>query len=137
MTNAWDADTELSAQAAGELIAAQFPSLAPVRLELFGVGWDNAAYLVNGLRDVENDRAHPVKRMRPIARGEVTTRTAYTLAAVLFVVAASLIRETLKLRVVENRQKAALVSGFGFLVLAPLARLMLHYVYHTDPVWPR
>ena len=47
----------------------------------------SAAYLVNDLRDMENDRAHPVKRMRPIARGEVTSRTAYALATVLFVVA--------------------------------------------------
>ena len=31
-----------------ELIAAEFPSLAPVRAELLGYGWDNAAFLVNG-----------------------------------------------------------------------------------------
>ena len=30
------------------LINAQCPSLAPVLLEPFGAGWDNAAYLVNG-----------------------------------------------------------------------------------------
>jgi len=29
------------------LIVAQFPSLAPVRTELLGYGWDNAAFLVN------------------------------------------------------------------------------------------
>src|SRR5438034_4008346 len=42
----------------------------------------SAAYLVNDLRDVAHDRAHPVKRARPIARGEVSPRTAYVLAAV-------------------------------------------------------
>ena len=31
----------------------------------------SAAYLVNDLRDVESDRLHPVKRRRPIARGEL------------------------------------------------------------------
>jgi 4-hydroxybenzoate polyprenyltransferase len=51
----------------------------------------SAAYLVNDLRDVENDRAHPVKRARPIARGEVSARTAYLLAAVLLVIAAALV----------------------------------------------
>ena len=31
----------------------------------------SAAYLVNDLRDAEDDRLHPVKRYRPIARGEL------------------------------------------------------------------
>src|SRR5438270_39658 len=30
----------------------------------------SASYLVNDVRDVQHDRAHPVKRARPIARGE-------------------------------------------------------------------
>ncbi len=54
----------------------------------------SAAYLVNDLRDAPDDRLHPVKRRRPIARGEVRRRTAVALAAMLaagaFVVAASL-----------------------------------------------
>jgi 4-hydroxybenzoate polyprenyltransferase len=43
----------------------------------------SASYLVNDLRDVEHDRAHPVKRSRPIARGELAPRTAYALAGAL------------------------------------------------------
>lgn len=43
----------------------------------------SASYLVNDVRDIEGDRAHPVKRRRPIARGEVTPRTALSLAAAL------------------------------------------------------
>ena len=31
----------------------------------------SAAYLLNDVRDIESDRAHPVKRNRPIASGEV------------------------------------------------------------------
>jgi len=46
----------------------------------------SAAYLVNDLRDVAADRAHPVKRDRPIARGEVNPRTAGALAGVLLLV---------------------------------------------------
>ncbi|MGH3131915.1 MAG: decaprenyl-phosphate phosphoribosyltransferase [Gaiellaceae bacterium] len=43
----------------------------------------SAAYLVNDLRDAAHDRLHPVKRTRPIARGEVSTRAAVALAAAL------------------------------------------------------
>ena len=42
-----------------------------------------AAYLLNDLRDAELDRRHPVKRMRPIARGELSERTAASLALAL------------------------------------------------------
>lgn len=43
----------------------------------------SAAYLLNDLRDVEHDRLHPVKRFRPIARGEVSERAAASLALAL------------------------------------------------------
>jgi 4-hydroxybenzoate polyprenyltransferase len=47
----------------------------------------SAAYIVNDLRDVEHDRAHPVKRDRPIARGELSPDRALVLAGVLGAVA--------------------------------------------------
>ena len=50
----------------------------------------SATYLVNDVRDVEADRAHPVKRRRPIAAGEISTTTALIVAAVLAVLALSL-----------------------------------------------
>ena len=43
----------------------------------------SAAYLLNDLRDVEHDRRHPVKRYRPIARGELSERAAGSLAVAL------------------------------------------------------
>ena len=43
----------------------------------------SAAYLVNDVRDRAADRAHPTKRERPIARGEVTPGVAVGLAAAL------------------------------------------------------
>ena len=43
----------------------------------------SAAYLVNDVLDAETDRLHPVKRNRPIARGEFSPRTALTFAAAL------------------------------------------------------
>jgi decaprenyl-phosphate phosphoribosyltransferase len=44
----------------------------------------SGVYLVNDVRDVAADRAHPTKRNRPIASGLVSPRTAIALAVVLF-----------------------------------------------------
>lgn len=46
-------------------------------------GLSSAAYLVNDVRDRVQDRLHPVKRDRPIARGELSGRAALALAGVL------------------------------------------------------
>lgn len=43
----------------------------------------SASYLVNDVRDAPHDREHPVKRLRPIARGEVSPRLAEGMAALL------------------------------------------------------
>ena len=45
---------------------------------------------MNDVRDVAADRLHPVKRARPVARGELSPRTALWLAAALGVLAAAL-----------------------------------------------
>jgi len=47
-------------------------------------------YLVNDVRDVEEDRLHPRKRFRPIAAGELRPATALVLAAVTGVVGLAL-----------------------------------------------
>jgi len=44
----------------------------------------SAMYLVNDIRDVEGDRVHPKKRLRPIAAGLITTGQATAAAAALF-----------------------------------------------------
>lgn len=43
----------------------------------------SGVYVVNDIRDVERDRAHPVKRRRPIASGAVPVRAAAVVAAAL------------------------------------------------------
>jgi hypothetical protein len=47
MANIWDADISFTAGDACALIDAQFLALAPVQASLLGVGWDNAAYVIN------------------------------------------------------------------------------------------
>ena len=51
----------------------------------------SAAYLVNDVKDAEHDRAHPLKRFRPVARGELSPRIALVLAGVLAIVAFALV----------------------------------------------
>lgn len=40
-------------------------------------------YLVNDLRDIDLDRAHPTKKLRPLAAGEISTSTAAVMALLL------------------------------------------------------
>src|SRR3954469_17380876 len=47
----------------------------------------SASYLVNDVRAAEHDRAHPVRRARPIARGELPPLAAEAIAALLLVTA--------------------------------------------------
>ncbi len=44
-------------------------------------------YVMNDIIDIDEDRRHPEKRFRPLARGAVSMRTAYILMAVLLVLA--------------------------------------------------
>jgi 4-hydroxybenzoate polyprenyltransferase len=50
----------------------------------------SAAYLVNDVRDAAQDRLHPTKNARPVARGELTSRAALTLATGLALAAVAL-----------------------------------------------
>lgn len=51
----------------------------------------SAAYLVNDVRDRGHDRLHPLKRSRPIARGELAPSRALLLACALTVLAVALV----------------------------------------------
>jgi decaprenyl-phosphate phosphoribosyltransferase len=50
----------------------------------------SATYLVNDVRDVDGDRAHPTKRHRPIAAGELSPRAAIVVATVLALISMGL-----------------------------------------------
>ncbi|NCS32328.1 decaprenyl-phosphate phosphoribosyltransferase [bacterium] len=46
----------------------------------------SATYVVNDIVDITRDRLHPVKKYRPLAAGVISTRQAWIIAGVLFVV---------------------------------------------------
>ena len=66
---------------------AQAAGILPVLRVLTAAGLfcliSSAIYLVNDIRDVEADRAHPVKRRRPIAAGELRIGVAWAMALLL------------------------------------------------------
>ena len=49
-----------------------------------------AVYLVNDVLDADNDRRHPVKRLRPVAAGELSSTAALVVAAALALAATTL-----------------------------------------------
>jgi len=71
----------------------------------------SAAYLVNDVRDTAEDRLHPVKRARPIARGDLSGRAALVLAVLLAAIAIVL---TIPLGAVP----LLFLAGFGALQIA-------------------
>ncbi len=83
----------------------------------------SAAYLVNDLRDADADRSHPVKRRRPIARGELSGRAAAVAAAGLALLAVVLV---LPLGAV------ALTFLAGFATLQAVYTLRLKHVVLVD-----
>lgn len=72
--------------AAGDLLDAAVLRTTGVAFACFCLA-ASGIYLVNDARDVEADRAHPVKRHRPIAAGELPLPVAWGAAAVLLVAA--------------------------------------------------
>ncbi|WP_245530242.1 decaprenyl-phosphate phosphoribosyltransferase [Cellulomonas flavigena] len=69
----------LAAGTLGQLQVAVAVAVAFVAFCLAASG----VYLINDVIDRENDRAHPVKRARPIASGELSVRTALVVAVLL------------------------------------------------------
>ena len=52
------------------------------------VAASSAVYLMNDVRDYENDRRHPEKRLRPVASGAITKRSAALMAGVALLLSA-------------------------------------------------
>ena len=74
--------------AAGELFTPRALVQLPLVFVLF-TACAAAVYLVNDARDADADRAHPVKRHRPVAAGQVPVPVAYGVGGALAVLAPS------------------------------------------------
>ena len=72
----------------------------------------SAGYYVNDLVDVELDRKHPKKRFRPLAAGELSERTAMTIAPLLAAAAIGLAFATV------NWEVGLMVVGYGIAQMA-------------------
>jgi 4-hydroxybenzoate polyprenyltransferase len=62
------------------------PLLRSIGAVLVFCAVSSGIYLINDVRDAEQDRLHPKKRFRPIASGEVSPRIAMIVAALLILV---------------------------------------------------
>ncbi|MFI7500319.1 decaprenyl-phosphate phosphoribosyltransferase [Streptomyces sp. NPDC049687] len=71
-----------------------------------------AVYLINDARDAEADRAHPTKRHRPVAAGQVPVPVAYAVGGALAALAPALAAW------LTNPAVAALLSGYLAMQLA-------------------
>jgi 4-hydroxybenzoate polyprenyltransferase len=79
---------------------------------LFGL-WSmvaSATYLINDVRDRENDRLHPRKARRPVASGEVSVTTALVTAVLLTVIA-------LPLTFVLDATAAGILAGYAVVMV--------------------
>jgi len=68
----------------------QLLSFGPLLSTIFGfillcLG-SSTVYLINDLADLEQDRLHPVKRLRPLAAGALSVRVAQIAAVLLFII---------------------------------------------------
>jgi decaprenyl-phosphate phosphoribosyltransferase len=86
----------------------------------------SATYLLNDVADVEADRRHPVKRLRPIAAGTVSVRLAQVASGVLLVVA-------VLLALASGRPRLLLVVG-GYVALTLAYTFWLKHVAVVDMV---
>ncbi|MCS6913443.1 MAG: decaprenyl-phosphate phosphoribosyltransferase [Myxococcales bacterium] len=83
----------------------------------------SGVYLLNDLKDLERDRAHPHKRLRPLAAGQLRPAVALAVALVLLAVALS---GSYRLR------PAFLAVGCGYLALQVLYTLLLKHLVILD-----
>ena len=83
----------------------------------------SATYLLNDVRDLEEDRTHPLKRSRPLAAGELSPRAAVWAAAAMALAG-------LSLALAVTPALAAL--GLGYLALTASYSLWLRSVIVAD-----
>jgi 4-hydroxybenzoate polyprenyltransferase len=74
-------------------------------------GISSATYIFNDWSDAERDRLHPVKRLRPLAAGEIDRATALSVSATIAIGA-------LLLSLIVSPWLSAVIAGYGSLMVA-------------------
>lgn len=72
----------------------------------------SSIYVINDIFDIENDKLHPFKKLRPLANGKLTIKTAYFIFLILFLSSLTL----------------SFLLGEGFFLLA-IIYLTLQFLY--------
>lgn len=72
----------------------------------------SSSYLINDLTDIEKDRLHPIKKNRPLARGDVSPKIAKLMAILLMILGLSI----------------SISINFGFFIIS-LVFIILQYSY--------
>ena len=99
------------------LLEGLLPAFAAFSLLASGV------YVVNDLLDLETDRAHPRKRLRPFAAGEIPVRHGYWMAPALFLSG---------LLIAASLGPSTLVIAAAYVALTTLYSLWLKHVFLVD-----
>lgn len=76
----------------------------------------SSIYILNDYKDIDEDRAHPVKKFRPLASGEVQLAAAFTLMAALLLAGGVL-------AFLQNRVLFSLIGGYVLLNVLYSVRL--------------
>lgn len=121
-------------QWAKNVLVAAAPLAAGVLLQPLALAWvaiafvcfslaASSVYMINDVLDVNEDRAHPKKRLRPVASGQISPRTA-TIAAVLAALASLAIPAIL-----GNFALAGVIGGYLILQALYVWRLKHEAVF--------
>ena len=81
-----------------------------VALVLFCLA-SSLVYIINDITDIKTDRLHPIKRSRPLASGQLSKKTAFIAAFVIFVI-------VFPTSFILNINFGFIISGYFLLMLA-------------------
>jgi len=83
----------------------------------------SSTYIINDLIDLESDKAHPIKKNRPIANGQISKKNAIIIASLLFIIS-----NTITIYIQQN----LFVYLFTYFVITLCYSIKLKYLKYFD-----